>query len=389
MKMINDIKCFVWLLMPLLVFSCSGEQLEEATDPSPTNEDAVVEAIDVSNETTRALNLTLNSFSLSVFNMKTNAFIANQVLFSRNLSGTGFTGEKTWKMANADMKAVAVSPSMADLSTIVVDADNHYFEYEVPDVPEGTMYKIGANLSFTKKSTGNKLSLKFVNALALFTVRVRNELKLEDKDGNEYDVKVYVKGITLHNLYSKGRFEFTSAINGSWSPVDDKYSNYSQDLPTAVELSTTAYTDVASGPFVLLPQAPDTRAWSGTGSISDADAAHQTYIELRCSMTAERNGNTIYVWGGENSYQSVYLPYVKKYCPKSWNGINKQGVYNLRFIKTEVLDSEGKPIEPQSEDDGDSFENAVFVEVAPTDDSDNDNVDDWEDMELDPYDVTI
>lgn len=389
MKTRNFVKYFAWLLTPLLIFACSGEQLGDAGDSSPTDEEAKVEAIDVSYDDTRALNLTLNSFSLSVYNLKTKAFLADKVLFTKALSGSGFTGAKAWKMANTEMKAVAVSPSMDDLSAIVVDANNHYFEYEVPDVPEGTMYKIGANLSFTKTSTKNKLSLKFVNALSLLTVRVRNELKLEDKDGNEFDVKVYVKGITIHNLYSKGRFTFTSAINGTWTPIDNKYSNYSQDLATAVELSTTTYTDVANGAFVLLPQAPDKFAWTGTGSISNADANHQAYIELRCSMTAERNGNTVYIWGGANSYPSVYLPYVKKYCPKAWNTINKQGVYNLRFIKSEVLDADGKPIEPQTEEEGDSFENAVFIEVAPTDTSDDDNVDDWEDMNLAPYDVTI
>ncbi|SNU05328.1 hypothetical protein SAMN06298211_11311 [Prevotellaceae bacterium MN60] len=389
MKTRNYVKYFAWLLTPLLIFACSGEQLGEAGDSSPTDEDAIVEAVDVSYDDTRALNLDLSSFSLSVYNQKTKVFLADKILFTKAISGSGFTGAKTWRMANAEMKAIAVSPSMDDLSAIVVDADNHYFEYEVPDVPEGTMYKIGANLSFTKASAGNKLSLKFVNALALLTVRVRNELKLEDKDGNEFDVKVYVKGITIHNLYSKGRFTFTSATNGKWTAIDGYYSNYSQDLATAVELSATTYTDVANGAFVLLPQAPDQRAWTGTGSISDADANHQVYIELRCSMTAERNGNTVYIWGGANSYPSVYLPYVKKYCPKSWNTINKQGVYNLRFIKSEVLDTDGKPIEPQTEEEGDSFENAVFIEVAPTDTSDDDNVDDWEDMNLAPYDVTI
>jgi hypothetical protein len=45
-----------------------------------------------------------------------------------------------------------------------------------------------------------------------------------------------------------------------------------------------------------------------------------------------------------------------------------------------VLDADGKPIEPQTEEEGDSFENAVFIEVAPTDTSDDDNVDDWEEI---------
>ena len=115
--------------------------------------------------------------------------------------------------------------------------------------------------------------------------------------------------------------------------------------------------------------------------IAKANEDHKVYIELRCSMTADLGNGLVYLWGSEDTYAPVYFPYVKKYCPKAWNTINKQGVYNLKFIKGEALDADGRPIKPQEQSHGESFENAVFINVAPTNDNDEDNVDDWEDWE--------
>ena len=394
MKTRKSNKYLSFLLIPLLTCACSSEQLDSVSDASLTGDEPVVEAIDVSyNDLTRAQNLTLSSFSLSVFNKKTSALLADKIYFVKGTSG--YTSNQSWRMANANMKAISVSPSMDDCD-VVLDADNQYFDYVIPDVPEGTMFKIGANLDFTKKSTGNKLSLKFVNALSLFNVRVRNELKVERDEGGdtkEYSVKIFVKGVTIHNLYSKGRFTFTGDINGTWTPIDNQYSNYSQDLDEAVELSTSSFTDILNGPYVLLPQAPQDNAWApaaqdddteeyaAANGIAKANADHKVYIELRCSMIADFGEGPVYLWGGENTYTPIYFPYIKKYCPKSWNTINKQGVYNMKLIKGEALDANGRPIKPQAQSNGESFENAVFISVAPTDDNDEDYVDDWNDPE--------
>ena len=384
------------LLVLLLLCACSSEQLEGTVDDGSVDDVAIVEAIDVSNvQGTRALNLTLNSFSLSVLNTKTNALLVDKLQFTTGASG--FTSANTWRMGKNEMKAIAVSPTMDDCSAVVLDNDNQYFDYTIPnEVPEGTMYKIGANLSFTQKSTGGKLSLKFVNALSLLTMRVRNEMKVEREEGNEtkeYSVKIFVKKVIIHNLYSKGRFNFTGDLSGTWTPIDEEYANYSQELATAVELSTTQFTDVLNSALVLMPQAPQDRAWAPAAvdtdpseayaeanGIAKANADHKVYISLYCSMTADFGDGDVYLWGGQDDYVPVYFPYIKKYCPKSWNTINKQGVYNMKFIKEEALDADGRPIKPQAQTGAnESFENAEFISVSPTDTNDNDWVDDWED----------
>jgi hypothetical protein len=51
----------------------------------------------------------------------------------------------------------------------------------------------------------------------------------------------------------------------------------------------------------------------------------------------------------------------------------------MKLIKGEALDADGRPIKPQVQNSGESFENAEFINVSPTDTNDNDWVDDWED----------
>ena len=292
-------------------------------------------------------------------------------------------------MLSSEMMAIGVSPSMDILDNVTMTKAAQTFDYTVPTT-EQTMLKIGSNMSFTKASTKNKLSMNFVNALSQFTIKARNELKVE-VDNKEYDVKIYVKGVTLHNFAAKGRFTFTGNYQGTWTPIDNVYANYSQNLPSPVPLNSTSFVNVMDSIFVFLPQSPENNAWTPSGSatpsasdaISVADANHKAYIELRCAMTIERDGQTVYVWGSSDTYKSVYFPYVKKYCPKVWNVINRQAVYNLRIIKTETLDSDGAPIKPEElQNENGQFENAVFLEVAPTDDYGNDNVDDWPDADI-------
>lgn len=379
----------------MALYACSTEHTETIANASGEDDDyAEVEAVDASGGAiTRALNMTLSSFSLSIMNVKSEILLADKLRYEKPNGSFSPVGG-SWRMISQEMMAIGVSPSMDILENVTMTKAAQTFDYTVPTT-EQTMLKIGSNMSFTKASTKNKLSMNFVNALAQFTIKARNELKVE-VDSKEYDVKIYVKGVTLHNLAAKGRFTFTGNYQGTWTPIDDVYANYSQELPSPVPLNSTSFVNVMDSIFVFLPQSPENNAWTPSGlanppasdAISVANANHKAYIELRCAMTIERDGQTVYVWGSSDTYKSVYFPYVKKYCPKVWSAINRQAVYNLKIIKTETLDAEGAPIKPEElADENGQFENAVFIEVAPTDDYGDDNVDDWPDADI--IDVTI
>ena len=369
--------------------SCNTEQTSSATAYGEDDDYAQVEVEDISQPLTRAIGMDLTSFSLAVYYTTTKKMLASNV--KHTITPDGIQTSSSWRMApNGEMVAVAVSPSFDQIQNLSVKADVQSFEYTVPTTKQ-TMLKIGGDLSFTKASVNNKLSLKFVNALTQFTLRARNEMKVEfDGDDNEYDVEIYVKGFTMHNVASKGRFTYPGAYNGKWTLIDDEYANYSQELATPVQLSKTSFVNIIDSVLILMPQTPKVWTPAATAAavasvdgIAKADEDHKCYIELRCAITVFRNDKTVYVWGSETTYKSVYFPYVTKYCPKAWNTINRQGTYNLRFSKAEALDSEGRPIKPevQGEENG-TFENAVFIEVAPTDDNGDDYVDDWGDPDV-------
>ena len=392
-------KPFLWLVLLLpaicLLYACSSEHANTLADaPEEDDSPAEVTAVDISQGgLTRAANMDLNSFSLSVLNVRTGQLINDKLLHVRSGSAFNPVGG-TFRMIITEMKAMSASPSMDILENISLTKDDQSFDYEVPTTNQ-TMVKISGNMSFTKKSTNNKLMMNFVNALSLLTVKARNELKVE-VDGKEYEVDLYVKGITLHNFYSKGHFKYTADYNGTWTPIDGYWANYTQELPSAIRLSTSSFINIVDSAFALLPQSPETYAWSPSASaspsasdaISVANTNHKCYIELRCTMTIQRDNQTVYVWGGPDNFKSVYFPYIKKYCPKTWNTINRQSIYNLKIVKAEALDAEGAPIKPEElADENGQFENAVFLEVAPTDDYGNDNVDDWPDADI--IDVTI
>ena len=383
---IQKARMAVCLMATCALCACHADSVN-TTSPSEDEEFAVVDAADASLEATRALGMDLDAFGVSVYNVNKDRSLAKNVQYVSN--GSGFTGTPKWNMVVTEMKAIGVSPSLNILDNVTLDKDNAYFDYTVPTT-EQTMLKIGANLSFTKKSVNNYLYLKFVNALSLVTFRARNELKMEIDD-NEYDVTVYVKGITIHNLKAKGRFTYASNTAGSWSTPDEVYYDYSQDFAQKVQLNNTTYINVIDSVFVFLPQSPEKTAWTPVGTdaapetdaISYADADHKCYIELRCSMTIQRDNETVYIYGDEDTYKPVYIPYIKKNCPKAWNTINRQSTYNISLKKAEALAADGTPIKPEEKNnENGTFENAVFIEVAPIDANGDDYVDDWGDPDL-------
>ncbi len=371
-----------------MLCSCGTDITEQSAENLPEEDDpAEVVAYDVSNDSpTRALAMELNSFAFSVYNMKRDKLFIDKLLMTKDPITKAFTG-KSWSMLNTEMKAICVSPNMDVVTSLLFDKDNHSFVYEVPTT-EQMMIKIGANMSFTKQSANNKLSIRFINSLATLTVRARNELELKDKDGNLLPVTIYVKSCTLCNMGSQGKFTYTGNVTGTWELIDGAYANYPQVLASTVEMSQTKFINICDSTFTMIPQSPETHAWTPAGTdeapttdaISVANANHKAYIILECAMTSVIDNQTVYVWGSETTFKPVYFPYKASCCPRAWNGINKQGVYNLKIVEGDALDAEGKPIKPEErENENNSFINAEFITVSPTTDNGEDDVDDWPD----------
>jgi hypothetical protein len=372
----------------ILMSACSETDSPDLSIGDGCEEYATVEGVDMSNNLTRALGMNLESFTLTVFNAKGKAITQNNLVYK---DGNGWNTTTAWKMtATGNMNAVAVSPNESLLSNINFTKESQTFEYYVPTTQQ-TMLKVASDLEFSRKSSGGSLMLKFFNALSTLSLRSKNGLKLKQSDSEEkLPVRVYVKGVVVHNLKAHGLFTFNNkkSSNGTWTLLDDTYYNYAQELDNPVRVDSIQYTSLLDSAIVVLPQTPDGWAPAGTDdgpetdAISYADAAHKTYIELKCSMTAFIDNQEQYVWGDETTFPSVYLPFVKKQVTVKFANINTNGMYSILLQEGAVLDDSGHPIKPQTTNSGDSFQNAEFVNFATTDTDGDDLVDDWADPEV-------
>ena len=364
-------------LFALLGWSCSHDEIAAGNDTWPESE---VTAVDISYGSSRATNMDLETFSLSVYYFGGEELIADKFLYKQ--SGSSFVTDESFRQMNDEMKAIAVSPNMNILTSVRLDATNHYIDYVAPasDMP---MLKIGANMSFTRKSTKNKLSLEFINAMALVNIRGRNRLEVKDKQGNVQEVDVIVQSVTLHNFGSSGRFTYTNNTDGDWEVLG--YDDYTHVAAAPITMNKSKYQPIIDSTFVLIPQAPEDWAWTpaatddgpATDALSHSSNAGKSYIELKCQITTQRAGETVYLWGAANSYKSIYVPY--EAATRDFASINRQGIYNLDLTTANALDADGHPIKPEEADTtGDSFDNAVFIGFSTSTAGGDDITDDWE-----------
>ena len=312
------------LLMNLTFASCSTEELGSVTDPM--NGPPTIEAIDAGSQNvknvTRALNSKLEQFSLYVVDeyYDEEGAIADNILQS-NKTGSWKSAE-TYYFMDDPQNAYGIAPT-ADLEgmSAVVNYDTQNFTYTVPTT-EQSMVKIASRLDFTKQSISNNLKMTFRDALFSLEVQAVNEIK---------DVKIFVKSVTFHNVIPTGTFTFDKKkeSRGKWSVNVNNRSicvDYEQVLGTAKELSRTNYLPIVDSTFTLMPQDLYDNLWypydcewaeeDMVESFADAKTNKHMYIEVKCQIIQEKDGETLYLWGyapdndeGKDPFESVFFPY--------------------------------------------------------------------------------
>lgn len=356
-----------------------------------------IEAIDAGSQNmknvTRALNSKLEQFSLYVVDewYDEEGAIADKILQS-NKTGS-WKSAKTYYFMDDPQNAYGIAPTadLIGMSAVDINYDTQKFTYTVPTT-EQSMVKIASRLDFTKKSISNNLKMTFRDALFSLQVQAVNEIK---------DVRIFVKSIKFHNVIPTGTFTFDKKkeSRGKWSVnVDDRgiCVDYEQVLGTAKELSRTNYRPVTDSTFTLMPQALYDNLWypydcewaedDMKESLADAMANKHMYIEVKCQILQEKDGETLYLWGYPTEeadethpeYESVFFPYDEEACLSDWNmGINS--VYYLEFnTLTGGYDERGQHITPHPTGGkgASAFENAEPVPFRVGSDDDG-NVDPW------------
>lgn len=389
----------LWGMLVVLAFAgCSSEDVSLGLNE---NEPATVEVIDEgcqhSYGTTRALNETLESFSLYIVDdyYDEDGAIADNVSLTK--VGTTWKSMPNFYLMNDPQNAYGISPSSTaeNMSDVNITYDSQSFAYSVPnDMDKQSRIKVASRMNFTKKSVNNNLSLTFRDVLFSLNVQAVNEIK---------DVNIYIKSIKFHNVIPNGTFTFDKKkeSRGKWTVNVNNRStciDYAQTLETPVELSRTKYKNVVNSAFILMPQDlydnlwyPMDCDWADDDDMkevfADAKTNKHMYIEVQCQITQEVDNKVFYLWGYPQDkvdaehpeYESVFFPYCEDNCLSDWTmGVNS--IYYLEFnTLTGGYDNTGQHITPHPNSDSgamSAFENA---EPVPFDVGNDDygNVDEW------------
>ncbi len=265
----------------------------------------------------RAISDVLNEFYISSFSGKLNQ--GRNVHYT--FDGSAWNADKTivWPAGSTKISFWGLSQKFENangMSNTSIRYNVQKFDYTCdPATPKDLLY--ASKLNTTQAEQGGKITLAFNYALA-------NPYFVCVQAIETPNVTVIINEVIVHNLKTTGTFEYSTTLNsnGKWTLNNDLYANFSKVLPSPVTLNPDKVTAVTlTDKWFWMPQRPT--KWKTTAttpvSITEADAAHQCYVEMKCKIIA--NGS--YVWGGPagstNEWESVYYPFGTNFNSKGYN----------------------------------------------------------------------
>ena len=296
-------------------FLCCSNSIDTNVDNDESN---VVEIIPIFPwSSSRVLSDLLSEFYITSY--------SGRSLKGRNVhytfDGSAWNADKTivWPTGSTKISFWGLSQKFDDIDGITntsMTSTVHKFDYTCdPANPKNLLY--ASKLNTTQAEQGGKITLAFNYALANPYFTCVQAIETEN-------VTVIINEVIVHNLKTTGTFEYSTKANsnGTWKLNNDLYANFSKVLPSPVTLNRDKVTAVTlTDQWFWMPQRPT--KWTTTEAspvpITDADANHQCYVELKCKIIA--NGS--YVWGGAagsaDEWESVYYPFGTNFNTKGYN----------------------------------------------------------------------
>ena len=180
----------------------------------------------------------------------------------------------------------ALKPSFTDADSYTMTKDEKSFVYTMQNMNAKQQdFMFSSFLNKTRESTNNQVQFKMKH---LFSY-----LRFVSKLTNE-DIEVEIHSITLHNLLSKGKFTYNRDKEraGDWEIFTTDYDDFTFVLPKDSVLTYDKQISLHTGDSLLfvMPQKP-AELWDPnvTPKTSDADAAHQAYMEVQCRIWRKRS----------------------------------------------------------------------------------------------------
>ena len=349
----------------LLIVGCS-EQLAEAD--AVAEEEAEGEPVTVfldlnQDRFTRGAKYNIPSISaFTVYGIYNGSMKWNNITLSKDPTTGVWSPNKTMTWPNGALNAFCIIPdeSTIGIKNVIMKRQKKEddkinfpksFEYELPDSNKYQNDVLFGSVINVDRYTYNG-SVKFTPRNFLSYVQFKIRLMIEE-------LAVSVRSATIHQTRTTAKIVYHNTVSsqGTVTVGDDAWGQVTQvfgDQPVELEYGVT--TD-CSGDSVLLIQPQTTTAWVSTGTtmyqekstkvyqtIVDADAAHNSYIELDCQLKKDNgSGGYVYLtedystWDADPHWVKVYFALAKK----AW----KTNVTNSVAIKFDVpYDANGQPI---------------------------------------------
>lgn len=205
-------------------------------------------------------------------------------------------------------------PGFDDADSYTMTPDEKSFVYTMPNTtPMQQDFMFSSLINKTKEQTNNKINFKMKHLFSYlrFLCKLSNE-----------EIEVYVHSIVVHNLKSKGKFTYKRDKEraGDWEIYDSDYDNFTFILPKDSMLTTNKQISLHTSDSLLfvMPQKPEVWDPDVNPKTTDADAAHQSYIEMQCRVWRKRSDADIsanvapaadaYIGCSATTWASVYYP---------------------------------------------------------------------------------
>ena len=306
----------VSLIALMLLSSCSadeGENLVADVETATDEIEFIVEDDDVTRAPYKAADQIEKYAVYSFYNESKKAHVQNCVL-TKQPNGTW----KKSKIMNFPGKNAidfyALMPSYTDADSYTMTKDEKFFVYTMPNTtPMQKDFMFSSLIGKTRESTNNNVTFKMKHMFSY--------LRFLSKLTNE-EIEVIVHSITLHNLLSKGKFTFNRDKEraGDWEIYDSDYDNYLYILPKDSSLVYDKQLSLHTKDSLLfvMPQKPEVWNVNDNPKITDADVAHQAYVEMECRIWRKRSDADIaanvapdasaYIGCSATTWAKVYYP---------------------------------------------------------------------------------
>ena len=267
---------------------------------------------------------TISEFTVYAYDSDGKVFINGAQFYA---DGKSKNGKNYYWPTSGSLTFYAFTPTEnANLSV-----NNNVLSYTVPMDNSAQIDLMTAKAeNQTMSANGGVVKLSFAHVLSKVSFKGYTSIS---------GLTAEIESITLHNVNSV----MATGLDGTTvATPTPQYANYSLGMS---DTKTVTSTDAGKadnltaddGAMMLVPQTFS--PWNGTTSITEADAAKQCYIEVKCKIKV----GTHYLVGSLSDYGAVYVPL------SATIESGKSYTFNLCFDGPVIRISQGSTVPEESE----------------------------------------